>query len=465
MCHIPRVVVAGLKGGSGKTTLSLGLLSLLRAKGVRVAPFKKGPDYIDAGWLARAAGQSCRNLDAFLFPEEKVRLSFSRGVVHSEGALIEGNRGIFDGIDEMGTFSTARLARMLNSPVILLVDCTKVTTTVAALVEGVISFDRALLVGGVVLNQLAGARHEAVIRKAVEQHAGVRVLGALGRLHGELMPERHMGLVPFQESAHVDDTLGRIADVVGQGVDVEAIRGVMESASPLELPTPSMPSDVSHDVRIGVFRDEAFQFYYPENLEALGDAGAEVVEIDALAADGLPDVDALYIGGGFPETQAVRLSENRMLLTGIREKAEKGLPIYAECGGLMFLGRRIEVGGRQFEMVGALPLEFTMRQRPAAHGYTIAEVIGENPYYPPGTLIRGHEFHYSSATVVDLSARFALRMKRGRGIADGRDGIVRDNVFGTYTHVHALGSPEWATGLVGAARRHRGTRPAREAPG
>lgn len=455
MCHIPRVVVAGLKGGSGKTTFSLGILSLLRTKGRRVAPFKKGPDYIDAGWLARAAARSCRNLDAFLFPEENVRLSFAKGVREADGALIEGNRGIFDGIDEEGTFSTARLARIFSAPVILLVDCTKVTTTVAALVKGVISFDRDLALGGVVLNQLAGGRHEAVIRKAVEQHAGVRVLGALGRKHGELMPERHMGLVPFQESSHVADTLDRIADVIRQGVDVEAVLGVMESAAPLELPPVAAKSEVSHDVRIGVLRDAAFQFYYPDNLEALGDAGAQVVQIDALTADELPDVDALYIGGGFPETQAVALSENRGLLAQIRNSAKAGLPIYAECGGLMFLGRCIEVGKRKFEMVGALPLEFSMRRRPAAHGYTIAEVVEENPYYARGTQIRGHEFHYSSATVVDATARFSFRMKRGCGIVDGRDGIVSGNVFGTYTHVHALGSPQWAAGMVAAARGYR----------
>jgi cobyrinic acid a,c-diamide synthase len=450
------VVIAGLRGGSGKTTFSLGLLSLLRGKGYSIIPFKKGPDYIDAGWLARAAGHDCHNLDAFLFPEEIILSSFVTNTAGADGAVIEGNRGIFDGMDEKGTFSTARLSKILSSPVILVVDCTKVTTTIAAILKGVASFDRDLNLGGVVLNQLAGKRHESVIRKAIEEHTDIRVIGAISKMSQDILPERHMGLVPFQESGEVDGILERIRDHIGQYVDFNEVLRIMESAPSLEVVASGQNvAPLRTGVRIGVLRDAAFQFYYPENLAMLREKGADVIEINALRQEKLPELDALYIGGGFPETQAISLSGNSSLLQDIKDRAEGGLPVYAECGGLMFLGRQIEVGGRVMKMVGLLPVDFSMQQKPVAHGYTIVEVAGDNPYYEPGTELRGHEFHYSAVTALGEGVKFAFRMKRGKGIRDGCDGLVYKNVLAAYTHFHALGSPQWADAMVSIARRRR----------
>lgn len=461
---IPRVVIAGLKGGSGKTTLSLGLLAVLKKNGKKVVAFKKGPDYIDPGWLSRASGQSCYNLDAFLFPDQEILRSFVRHSFRYDGALIEGNRGIFDGMDAKGTFSTATLAKIIHSPVILIIDCTKATTTIAAVVRGILGFDEDLTIGGVVLNQLAGERHERTIRAAIETHTDVRVVGALRRRSEEFMEERHLGLVPYQESVRVDIVLDRIAGFVGESVNIGDIIEIMESASPLAVR--SDPVKTAHEtveresVRIGVLKDTAFQFYYPDNLENLEKAGAEIIEINALKDEHLPDIHALYIGGGFPEMQARELSENISLLNSINTNANDGLPIYAECGGLMYLGEYIEYKSETYKMAGVLPVRCIMETGPAAHGYTIVEVVEDCPFFDKGIELKGHEFHYSRVAWMKSGSgiKLAFRMKRGKGLGSGYDGIVYRNVLASYTHLHALGSPEWVQGMLRAARESKKAR-------
>jgi cobyrinic acid a,c-diamide synthase len=461
---IPRVVIAGLKGGSGKTTLSLGLLASFRKKGKRIVSFKKGPDYIDPGWMAKAADSPCFNLDAFLFPEEKVVQSFVYRSKGADGALIEGNRGLFDGMDEKGTFSTARLAKSIHAPVVLIVDCTKSTTTIAAIIRGVLAFDDELHVGGVVLNQLAGERHERIIRKAIETYTDVMVIGALRRRKEEFMEERHLGLVPQQESTGVDDTLDRLADFVAGSVNVKDVLAIMESAPPVTVQSdiePSIRFSSSGDaVRIGVLKDAAFQFYYPDNLEKLENAGAEIIEVNALKDGQLPDIDALYIGGGFPETQAGALSGNVSLLRSIKAGADNGLPVYAECGGLMYLAEQIEYKGETYKMAGVLPIVCVVGIRPAAHGYTIVEVVEKNPFFEKGKELKGHEFHYSRIVEMKRGSgmTLAFRMKRGEGFGEGYDGIMYKNVLATYTHLHALGSPEWIDGMMKAGRHSKKVR-------
>jgi cobyrinic acid a,c-diamide synthase len=461
---IPRVVIAGLKGGSGKTTLSLGLLSLLNKSEKRIVPFKKGPDYIDPGWLSRAAGQSCYNLDSFLFSEKLILDSFLVHASGADGALIEGNRGVFDGMDEKGTFSTARLAISLSAPVIITIDCTKTTTTIAALVKGVLEFDSDLEVGGIVLNQLAGERHESIIRSAIETHTDGKVIGAFRRLRQDLMEERHLGLVPHQESDHERAVLERITDFVRDSVNIDDVVSIMDSAPSIttgsEPAIPWIEGSLEKNIRIGVLKDVAFQFYYPENLDFLEHAGAEIIVINALEDSELPDVDALYIGGGFPETQAEALSKNVALMRSIKASVDYGLPVYAECGGLMFLGEEIEFQGSAFRMCGVLPIKCVMGKKPAAHGYTLIEVVEDNPYFESGTELRGHEFHYSK--VVDIKdntgIKLVFKMGRGEGLKEGYDGIVYRNVLATYTHLHTLGSPEWVRGMVKIARRFRSER-------
>jgi len=452
-----------LRGGSGKTTLSLGLLRALRDKGLSVVSFKKGPDYIDAGWLSIASGKPCYNLDPFLIGEKNILPSF---LAHSKGAdlaIIEGNRGIFDGMDLEGSQSTARLAKMLKAPVILILDATKMTRTGAALVLGVKKFEPGLSLGGVVLNQIAGKRHETILRQAIEHYTGVPVIGAIPRFKAKLS-ERHMGLVPFHEHPGMEEAVGEAKKLVTQSVDLDKVLKIARKAPRLDRSLPKLKKARPSGIRIGVLKDSAFQFYYPENLEALRGEGAELLEVSPLLKKTaeLPDIDALYIGGGFPETHALPLSKNKSFLNSLKDKIEEGLPVYAECGGLMYLGESLLLNGRKFEMAGVFPYSFALEERPVAHGYSIAEcTTGKNPFYEKGAVLHGHEFHYSRP-VKEVPNKegaakplFTLKMKRGTGIEGGRDGLTYKNCFATYTHTHALGSPGWAKGMIEAARGYK----------
>lgn len=468
MNEFPRLVVAGIRGGAGKTTASLAVIRVLRLlRGLRVVPFKKGPDYIDAGWLALAAGTPCYNLDPFLMSSERLVASF---VAHSAGdvAVIEGNRGLHDGVDAEGSYSTAELAKLINAPVLLVVDCTKITRTAAALVLGCMKLDEAVAIRGVILNQVSGSRHESVIRSSIESYCSVPVVGALPRFRSGDFPERHMGLTPYQEHHDVTQAIRFIDEIAAKYLDVGAIHEIASGAGPVANAAETgedaaaVPGDAScglhgEGVTIGVIKDAAFQFYYPENLDELEKCGASLRMINALDEGVLPGVDALYIGGGFPETNALRLAENEAFRESLLEAGERGLPIYAECGGLMFLGEEISVGGRTHRMVGLLPLAFEMRGKPQAHGYTVVEVTDMNPFYSVGTVLHGHEFHYSEVTRIREKdgLTMAFTMRRGQGIVDKKDGICYKNVFGTYTHVHALGTVEWAEGLISKAREYK----------
>ncbi len=302
---VARVVIAGLRGGSGKTTLSLGLIKVFKDKGLKISAFKKGPDYIDAGWLASAAGTNCYNLDPYLFPDKKILQSF---LVHSHGAdcaLIEGNRGIYDGMDVEGTYSTAELAKLLKSPVILIVDCTKVTRTLAAVIQGVIAFDPGVDIKGIILNNISGMRHESVIRGAIEKYTPVKVLGAIQRLKDERFPERHMGLTPHHEHPEVVQSIEIMGRIVRDAVEYEKVLDIARNSQPATRnPQPATvfyslnPQPATRSLRIGIIKDMAFQFYYPDNFEALRRAGAELIGISAITEESLPEIDALYIGGG-----------------------------------------------------------------------------------------------------------------------------------------------------------------------
>jgi len=453
---IPRILVAGLRGGGGKTLVSLALAAAWREQGCKVAPFKKGPDYIDAAWLTMAAGQPCRNLDLFMMSPQTVVRSFVNAASQADVAVIEGNRGLFDGMDAKGSYSTAELAKLLQVPVLLAVDCTKSTRTIAALVLGCQRLDPLVPIRGVILNQTAGPRHESVIRQAIEQICAVPVLGAIPRLPHQLFPERHLGLVPPDEHHQLGRSIEQVADLAKQYLDLDAIRqkgdGSLFSETP---PRPTKKTPVPF-LRVGVFRDAAFQFYYPENLEALAREGATVVEISPLRDAKLPQVDALYIGGGFPETAAPALAENKPFLDSLRLAITKGLPVYAECGGAVYLGEKLLYGQKQYPMAAVLPVVFAFHEKPQGHGYAVLETVRSNPFFPVGESIRGHEFHYTtmeSATVENLS--FAFRVRRGHGYDGRHDGLCRGNVLACYTHMHALGTESWAPSVVQAAARFK----------
>jgi cobyrinic acid a,c-diamide synthase len=453
----PRIMIAALKGGSGKTILSMGLIAAWREMGRHVAPFKKGPDFIDAGWLAFTAGRSCHNLDPFLMNDEQIRGTFIRNSDQADLALIEGNRGLYDGLDLQGRCSSAELAKLLDTPVIIVVDVSMTTRTVAAIVKGCQVFDKGIHIAGVILNRVGSSRQEALIRNAVWTYCGIQVVGSVPKLAEGIFPERHMGLVPYQERHHAERAISRIKTVVKENLQLsdlwkiaQGAAGLIAAAHVKEYAPPIAVSGVSP--RIGFIRDRSFWFYYPENLQQLERMGAILVEINAISHGSLPGLDALYIGGGFPETQAQALADNQPFQRSLHEEIEKGLPVYAECGGLMYLGESLVVDHRTFPMVGALPLKFIIQKRPQWHGYTLLEVSEHNPYYQVGRVLKGHEFHYSQAMLtMDKGVNFAFKVKRGHGLDGLRDGIFRKNVLGTYSHIHAGGDSHWASAIYSAA--------------
>ncbi|MDP3286449.1 MAG: cobyrinate a,c-diamide synthase, partial [Desulfobacterales bacterium] len=425
----------------------------------QVSPFKKGPDYIDAGWLALAAGRPCYNLDTFLTPVDLVLTSFYSHSLNTDLSVIEGNRGLYDGIDLEGTTSTAELAKLLRAPVILCIDCTKSTRTIAAVVLGCIHFDRNVDIKGVILNRVAGARHENILKRSIEYHTGVSVLGSVPKLARQSFPERHMGLIPTPEHKWAADSITAAAEMAVKYIDLDKLAqtafdapGLPAAGSAVELSEkkdtdPATAFNIKP--RIGIMRDSAFQFYYQENIDALISEGAELIYMSPLSDKKIPDVDALYIGGGFPETHAKDLSENTFYKEGLKALAEKGLPVYAECGGLMYLGKKLVLDGETYEMAGILPVVFGFSKKPQAHGYTIVEVERNNPYFEAGTEIYGHEFHYSSVLEWGGEEKdLAFRLKRGSGLINNKDGVIFKNILATYTHIHALGTPEWAEAMI-----------------
>ena len=460
----PRLVIGALRGSAGKTTLAVALAVALKKRGIFVVPFKKGPDYIDAAWLALAASNPCYNLDTFMMGREQVARSFSRHALSGAISLIEGNRGLYDGSNPEGEHSSAELAKLIKAPVVLVIDCDKVTRTTAAMVLGCQLFDPEVEIRGVILNRVAGHRHAAVIRKSIKDYCDIPVLGTVPRMADIPFSERHLGLIPPQEHDRIRQALGKAADIAGDYLDIERLTEIAENArlwEDLSYPDVFHTHETADDsVTIGVIRDRAFQFYYPENIEALAASGARVVEISAISEEKLPSVDALYIGGGFPETQAGLLADNEAFRRSLREAAEHGLPIYAECGGFMYLGESLTVGDKYYPMVGFLPVTFRMEKRPQGHGYTVLGVEEENPFFPVGTEIRGHEFHYSRIiSWKEGEGHTAFRVKRGIGMDGKKDGLCRKNVLASFTHLHALGTREWALGLIGSARRfHAGTK-------
>jgi cobyrinic acid a,c-diamide synthase len=450
---LARLTVAGLAGDTGKTLVSTGLVRTLKRRGLRVATFKKGPDYIDSAWLAAAAGTAARNLDTYLMPDSAIHASLARAARGSDVAVIEGNRGLFDGMDSEGSHSTAQLAKLVGAPVVLVVDATKVTRTVAAQVLGCEVMDPKLNLAAVILNRVASGRHEAVIREAIAETTDVPVLGAIPRTENLDLPSRHLGLVTVAEHPRSEEMLERAASLVERFVDVGGLLKVAREAPRLEIVSESpRPAPPAARVRIGVARDVAFSFYYPENLEELEQAGAELVYFSPTTDETLPQVDAIYIGGGFPEVYAARLAENRPFRHELKRRIAEGLPAWAECGGLMYLAQQLVTEGVSRPMVGTLPIHVEQTPRPQGHGYVAARVDSPNPFLADGSVIRGHEFHYSRITEGTDALRTVLAIDRGVGLGGGRDGVQVGSVVATYTHLHAAGVPEWAPAMVRAAR-------------
>lgn len=515
---MPRVVISGLSGGSGKTLLSLGLTRALCESGfgksgvsesrlieprliepspktgLVVQPFKKGPDYIDAAWLSLAANRACANLDSFFLSESRLRDLFAHAAQGADMAIIEGNRGLFDGRDAQGTCSTAALARALDAPVILTLNCTKMTRTAAALILGVSRFED-FCFAGVVLNQTGSSRHETLVRQCIED-IGIPVLGALPRLRKNPISERHMGLMGIAEAPDAEESLTRLAAFVREHVDIHEIhkRACVPALTHGDFWPPPEECSVQKPqfahktqaarVRVGYVHDKALWFYYPENLQALERAGAELVRLSLFDAEPWPELDGLYLGGGYPELVAPELSASARVQE-LRRLSEAGMPIYAECGGFMVLCDTIQTTTGIWPMAGAVQAACVFETHPQGLGYVEALVTQANAFHPLGAVFRGHEFHYSrcagtnlpcalrlldvanetdrtadctadngAKSKTDTGRRKGKRTIHGTGMGDGTDGLYIRRTFAAYTHLYAPAVPHWAPNFLCAAVKY-----------
>jgi cobyrinic acid a,c-diamide synthase len=456
-----RMLVSAAHKSSGKTTVTLGLAAALRAQGLAVQPFKKGPDYIDPLWLGAAAGRACRNLDPYLSPMQELQQSFVRHAAGADVALVEGNKGLYDGLAVDGSNSNAAVAAALGLPVVLVLDARGMTRGIAPLILGYQAFDRSIRIAGVVLNRLGGARHESKLRAVIEHYTDVAVLGALHEDPALAIDERHLGLVPASEADRAAERIGRIANAVQAGVDLDRLLVLTQGPAIGPADAAAVIAGAAccagvPPLRVGVARDRAFGFYYADDLDGLRRAGAELVPFDTLADRELPAIDALFIGGGFPEMFARELSANRTMMSSIRRAIDAGLPAYAECGGLMVLARSITWNNVTWPMAGAVPADVVMQPRPVGRGYVHVEETAAHPWpRPQAGTVRAHEFHYSRLENVGPDVRFAYRVRRGHGVDGERDGIVIRNLLASYTHRRSLAGDDWPARFVAFARRVR----------
>ncbi|HEY0833116.1 MAG TPA: cobyrinate a,c-diamide synthase [Azospirillum sp.] len=439
-----RVFVSAAHKSSGKTTITLGLCAALASRGLAVQPFKKGPDYIDPMWHSAAAGRTCRNLDFNTQTPEEIVGFFRRHALGADVSIIEGNKGLHDGVDPQGRDSGAALAKLLRAPVVLVIDGSGITRGVAPLLMGYRAFDPDVRIAGVILNKVAGGRHETKLREAVETFTDLPVLGAVHRSADLEITERHLGLVPANEEAQSSAVVRRIRDAIAAQVDLDRLLDVARAAPALAVPPMALPAQAPRTGRLGVARDAAFGFYYPEDLEALAAEGFELVPFDTLRDGALPPgLDALFIGGGFPETHMAALEANAGMRASVRAAVEGGLPTYAECGGLMYLSRSIAWGERRHAMAGALPLDTVMHARPQGRGHVRMRETDAFPWPGAGGTVSAHEFHYAGVANLDPGCRFAYAVERGHGIDGVHDGIVVHNTLASFTHLRGVGGNAW----------------------
>ena len=468
----PRVLLAADSSSAGKTTISVGIMAVLREMGFRVQPFKVGLDYIDPGYHSEVTGRVARNLDGYLCDIATVHEIFQHAARSSDISIIEGVRGLFEGLEATSDIgSTAQIAKMLECPVVLIINARSITRSAAAIVKGFVGFDPEVDIRGVILNNLGGGLHREKAVKAVESYTGLPVIGAISRDESMRIGMRHLGLIPAIEGRNrvdgFDAHLESIKSIIKRSVDIKALVRIAESAPELPRVVPHLYDkgkwgwdDGETCMRIGVALDEAFNFYYRDNLELLELTGAEIVYFSPLHDKRIPDVDGLYIGGGYPELFASELEKNRPIRKSICDASHADMPIFGECGGLMYLTESIttepkkhgahlmgEMEEGTYEMVGALPGSTQLTHKRVVT-YTIAHFMKDTSIGKKNMTIKAHEFHHSEILNLPKTAEFAIRTQRGTGIQDKYDGLIKKNTIGTYLHIHAASHPEFATTFI-----------------
>jgi len=455
MAHL---YVSAAHKSSGKTVVAMGLCAALRERGLVVQPFKKGPDYIDPMWLGRAAGRACRNLDFFTTSRDEIVDACSRYTADADVAVIEGTKGLHDGVALDGSDSNAALAKLLAAPVVLVVDARGLTRGVAPLVDAQARFDAAVRTCGVILNRIGGTRHETKLRAAIEHYTDVPVLGAVRDDVALGIPEGQLGLLPANDHPMAAQVVQSMAAAMHAQVDLDAVlRAACEAHWPVAQATEPATERTGAGVRIGIARDAAFGFYYPGDLEALQSAGAEIQFFDTMRDGAPPDVDALFIGGGFPERHMDALTANTAMRRSLKARIREGMPVYAECGGLMYLSRSLRCGDKRAPMVGVIEADTVMHDKPRGRGYVKLRETDRSPWprLDAGTadgIINAHEFHYSDLENCPADADFAYEVVRGHGVDGRHDGLLVHNVLASFSHLRDVAAHRWTRRFVAFVR-------------
>ncbi len=452
--HMPRVFISAAHKSSGKTTLTLGLCAALHARGHEVQPFKKGPDYIDPLWLGMAAQRACYNLDFHMMQHDEIEQHFVRKASAARISLIEGNKGLYDGLDLDGSNSNAALAKLLGAPVVLVIDARGMTRGVAPLILGYQAFDPEIRIAGVILNNMGGSRHESKLRAVIERYTDVEVIGAVQHDTSMQIAERHLGLVPANEQQAAMRRIRHVGERVAEQVDLHRLLAIADTAEPLSVTLSTEPLASAERVRIGIAHDQVFGFYYSEDLDSLRAANVELIAFDTLNAQALPHLDGLIIGGGFPEIFMEQLEANAALRSSIRNAVEAGLPTYAECGGLMYLSRSLNWQGQTRQMVGVVPGDTVMHERPVGRGYARLQPTGDDHWQELGN-IPAHEFHYSSLENLPADSIYAYQVTRGHGIDGRHDGYQLHQLLAGYAHRRGSGTQGWITPFLNQVRAHK----------
>ena len=447
-------LISAAHKSSGKTTLSIGLCAALAESGSIVQPFKKGPDYIDPMWLSKASNRPCHNLDFYTMQQNEIIDTVSHYSNEADISVIEGNKGLYDGLDLDGSNSNAALASLLKAPVILVLDARGMTRGIAPLILGYQAFDNDINIAGVILNQLGGSRHEQKLHAVIEHYTDVKVIGSVYKNPALSIDERHLGLMPSNEDDSADLKIQQIRDVVKDQVDLNLLREIANTANAFpDVSNQKQPSiKISSPLKIGIVENDAFGFYYPDDLDAIKATGAQLISIDTIRDTTLPEIDGLFIGGGFPETRINELEKNSHMREQIKQALDNGLPCYAECGGLMYLSRSLNWNDQQGEMVGFLPADCVMHKAPQGRGYIQLEETSLHPWKnfnpAPAPVIAGHEFHYSALENLPADVKFAYQVKRGAGINGEADGIVISNTLASYAHLRDTAANHWAQRFI-----------------
>lgn len=447
-----QILFSAAHKSSGKTIVTAGICAALKQQNINVQTFKKGPDYIDPMWLATASDQSCYNLDFWTQSEQEILQLFTSKSAAADISIIEANKGLYDGLDLDGSNSNAALAKLLDTSVVLVLDCRGTIRGIAPLLLGYQAFDKQVKIKGVILNFVGGNRHENKLRQVVEHYTDLNILGAVHRNEALTLEERYLGLIPSNEDQLAEKNVQTIAEIISEQVDLAALQDI---ASPLPNFKPAaITESKQYNLRIAYAKDAAFGFYYPDDLEIFRQYGATLIPFDTLHDKDIPEADALFIGGGFPEKCMKALQQNSQLKDKIKSALINGLPAYAECGGLMYLCNTITYEGDSAKMVGLINSNCIMTAKPQGRGYTQFNENTHSIWQAQNSQIHAHEFHYSHLDNLPGDSTFAFDISRGQGIYNNQDGIVIHNTLACYAHQRHTQQNPWITRFLDFVESH-----------